>query len=212
MKYKMFFSFLALTIGLMGCGGDDAATGGTQADLTQDQADAVASAVTQVAAASGVPGMPAVRMDLNGYDGRMDPRGFTVDATTVPCPVSGSATVSGTYDGSYVEPDFNYNYDIAAAYDACTATADDGEDYTLDGNLDTAGDLSATINTTDYTSSGEITQTTSGTIDISGGGLDITDCVVTMTTHFSWTPSSFSGTWTGTICGNAMNGDINFSS
>ena len=83
----------------------------------------------------------------------------------------------------------------------------DSNTYTLGGSLNATGSVEVTALSPE-TTSGSLTATVTGTISISGGGVNISSCVVSLTKTMTIAPTGLTLTYSGTTCAVSVSGEM----
>ncbi len=174
-------------IGLLACGDDT--TGGTTKLTTAQTQTVLSQANLAVVQAMQTLGRTSIRAATS------------TASATVSCTGGGTVGASGTGSG-----DANsFSYDITATFNDCGVTGTDGKSYTLGGSLGLTGS-----GTFDGNSTYAFGTAYKGTVSITGDGLNAS-CDWNLTSDFSFSGSSASGNFSGSVCGHDVSGNYSAS-
>ncbi len=195
---------LISTLLLLGCGSDD--DSGSTATLTEDQAAAVIQAINNATSQGAGVGIPTTKTISLAQS-------TTQVNSTVQCSGGGEVTVIGTSTTTTSSGSIEADLELTETLVDCVSVGDDSQAYTLNGPLTVSADLSL-IETAPSSLAATFATTTSGTLSIVGGEIDVSNCAiaVTISSTISVDGSSVEGSaqWNGTVCSNASTGSTSF--
>ena len=188
---------VALTVFTLACGDATA----PEVNLTQAQVSDMLDAMSSVSSFGSGPGAGL-------YRSGSAPGTANATATisqTVACPNGGSATVNGTATDNPTAG--TVTVQITQSFSACAATSSEGRLWTFNGDPNIVTNISASSNVT--TGAFSMTATQVGGIKFASE-LGSGSCQINLTLTMSGNESSFSGTLSGTACGQTVQRSISF--
>lgn len=197
-----------LSVGLAACGDDDSTGPGTE--LSDQELEALAEVLfTQGFSFTMTSGPRSEIFDSDLQRAAGVPIGpIDFGPQDVACELGGVVTVTGTVSGDLDQQGAGIlNYSLTQVHQACTAQAEGGTQFTLDGNPSTTMDISL-----DTSANGafSLSGTYTGGIAWQTGDRDGT-CSVDLSfdaTGNLETGTTSSGSVTGTMCGRSVNENI----
>jgi hypothetical protein len=207
---KLFVGLVIVTFPLVfaSCNGVD--SGGGSGDTESGQTSAILKAVSGNVTMVNSSKAPAFQTGDHGI--------YTVNQTAY-CTLGGTATITGTLQGSstgtYPNDTMTLSYSYSMIFNQCVSTGDDGKNYQISGTgINVMGSSnwqnSGTVQNIYF--SGKDNFSIDGNIVVDGD--DTLNCDISLSESTSTIEQSGSftetGSYNGSICGQAANGSIDY--